>query len=130
MRAIRNSLIALVVLASMDCQAQVYSVHVYGGGRVYDYQWLIGSSSNSFGFTQHREYQDANGFVLLTSEQWRTVRMPTYTVIHLGSYGFRVRMPAWLVGVLALFAVVSVLALVVAAEGRIRRALNHHNHVT
>jgi hypothetical protein len=57
------------------------------------------------------EYQDANGMVLLTSEQWRTVSRPVYTRIDFGSHNFRVRMPAWLLGTMAVAGLATMLAL-------------------
>lgn len=117
----KTILASLLVAAALNCHAQVYSVHVYAFGRVYDHQWLIGSPSNYYGFTQYREYQDANGRVLMTSEQHRTVRMPTYTRIHLGSSGFTLRMPLWLVGTVAIVGLTSLCLLPFVLGGRIRR---------
>jgi hypothetical protein len=93
--SVKAGLTLLFVALGVSCPAQVYSVHVYAGGRTYEHQWHIGSSPNWFGFTQYREYQDAKGMVLLTSEQHRTVRRPAYTQIDLGQLNFRVKMPAW-----------------------------------
>mgnify|MGYP000313947976 CR=1 FL=1 len=112
--------VALMLLTfSLNCFAQVYSVNIYSGGRTYEHQWHIGSSTHWFGFTQYREYQDANGMVLLTSEQHRTVRRPVYTQIDLIAVHFRLPIPAWVVGVIGFLLLISLGVLSAGARRRI-----------
>jgi len=117
---VKTVLASLVIVVALNCDAQIYSIHVYSGGRVYDHQWLIGSPPNYYGFTQYREYQDAQGRVLVTSQQHQTVRMPTYTHVHLGRFGFRVRMPAAGVATIAAVFLVLLGCLPIVVRGRVR----------
>jgi hypothetical protein len=85
----------LLAFAGLKCPAQVYSVHVYSGGRIYERDWHIGTPPNWLGFTQYREFQDANGMALFSSEQHRAARLRAYTGFDLGRLQFRLPLPAW-----------------------------------
>lgn len=119
----------LFAAITLSCHAQVFSQHIYGGGRIYEHQWLIVSPPNYYGFTQYREYQDSNGMVLLSSEQYRTVRTPTYTQIDLGRFQFTVRMPAWMVATTGVVLFALLILLADFARGRLKALRRDEEHV-
>jgi hypothetical protein len=91
--------VGLAVLFELPVKGQVYSVGIYSGGRTIEHQWLVGTPTRYFGFTQYREYQDAQGRVLLTSHQHLTAKRAVFTQIHLWWFDFTIPLPVWGVGV-------------------------------
>ena len=102
----------ITLLLSYSSNGQrVYSVGVYSAGRTYERDYLIGSSSNQWGFSQYSQWEDTNGFVIINAGHERELGgvQRCYTTVRLGPTSFNVRGAARSTALMfALFAAVSI----------------------
>jgi hypothetical protein len=101
--AMRSLLIICLLFVARLSNGQVSNVFT---DEVFEFQWMIGSSNNSYGLQQWSSWKDAHGHVLplnITRKPHDAVLYRRWTIVWYGWRHFRVPLPAAAVALIGVF---------------------------
>ena len=106
----KGILAASVIAACAKCQGQsnVYSLSIYSGGVSYSTIWVVGSPPMQFGVERCSFVTDAKGHAISVDAPravWLGAKEHIRTNVLLGPVSFRLPLPPWATGILAVIAV-------------------------
>jgi ABC-type antimicrobial peptide transport system permease subunit len=118
----RTIWITVTVIAA--CVTSCQDRDVYGGGASYSSILVVGSPPKQFGIEQESYWTDQAGNLVIEYGDARKIppgyKHHIYTLVLVGSLTFRLPLPAWAVGVLAVVVVSAIGGFLVARRARRR----------